>query len=313
MDLFIGTGAFQNLPQILARNRLRNQRKELSQLLYLSLRRKNAPDPLYSFLHSLSQNCRRLFKILYLLHRSKDQRGLPEQKPSLRAQRGREACRPGSPRTHPDCPGYNSLWRRPSRMERIWKNFSRRWLAVNGLRWIRILYAYPKALYFTEGLLEILSREEKICPYLDLPIQHIDDAILRRMGRKSKGQEIRSLLQKIRAFIPEISLRSSLIVGFPGEGEAQFNSLLEFVEETQFDHLGVFKYSREEGTPASRLPKPGPGGGERGAPWNPDGAPDGRSHLKKTEAMVGKSVEVLVDGEDRTEGDPERKAQDPGP
>ncbi len=87
-----------------------------------------------------------------------------------------------------------------------------------------------------------------------IPIQHIDDAILKRMGRKSKGEEIRSLIQKIRAFIPEISLRSSLIVGFPGEGEAQFNSLLEFVEETQFDHLGVFKYSREEGTPASRLP-----------------------------------------------------------
>ena len=97
-----------------------------------------------------------------------------------------------------------------------------------------------------------MAQENKICPYLDLPIQHIDDEILKRMGRRSKGAEIRSLLKKIRTFLPEVSLRSSLIVGFPGEKESQFKALLDFVEEIQFDHLGAFKYSPEEGTPASQ-------------------------------------------------------------
>jgi len=129
-----------------------------------------------------------------------------------------------------------------------------------GLRWVRILYSYPKADRFTDGLLELIAQEEKICPYLDLPLQHVDDEILKRMGRRSTGAEIRSLLRKIRAFVPEISLRSSLIVGFPGEKESQFKELLDFVEEVQFDHLGAFKYSREEGTPASRLPHPVPEG-----------------------------------------------------
>jgi ribosomal protein S12 methylthiotransferase len=172
---------------------------------------------------------------------------------------------------------------------------------VRGLRWIRTLYAYPKPQYFTEGLLETLAREEKMCPYLDIPIQHIDDGILRRMGRKSKGREIRSLLHKIRSYIPEISLRTSLIVGFPGEEEPQFNSLLEFVEETRFDHLGVFKYSKEEETPASRLRN-----------QVPDEVKEERMglimerqreiSLRKNRAMVGKTLEVLVDGEDRKKG-----------
>jgi ribosomal protein S12 methylthiotransferase len=125
---------------------------------------------------------------------------------------------------------------------------------VEGPRWIRILYSYPKANYFTDGLLELMAQEKKICPYLDLPIQHIDDGILKRMGRRSRSHEIRSLLEKIRTFIPAVSLRSSLIVGFPGEGERQFKTLLDFVREIEFDHLGTFKYSSEEGTPASRLP-----------------------------------------------------------
>ena len=118
---------------------------------------------------------------------------------------------------------------------------------------------------------------------------------------RSKGREIRSLLHKIRSFIPEISLRSSLIVGFPGEEESQFNSLLEFVEETRFDHLGVFKYSTEEETPASRLRN-----------QVPDEVKEERMglimerqreiSLRKNRAMVGKTLEVLVDGEDRKKG-----------
>jgi ribosomal protein S12 methylthiotransferase len=172
---------------------------------------------------------------------------------------------------------------------------------VEGLRWIRLLYSYPKADYFTEGLLELIAQEKKICPYLDLPIQHIDDEILKRMGRRSRSQEIRSLLQKIRTSLPSVSLRSSMIVGFPGERESQFKALLDFVKEAQLDHLGAFKYSSEEGTPASRLPNP-----------IPESVKEERLRmlmelqkkisLKKYRAMVGRRMEVLVEGSDRQGG-----------
>lgn len=127
-------------------------------------------------------------------------------------------------------------------------------IQIKGFHWIRFLYGYPKSIYFPNELLELMAKEDRICSYLDLPIQHIDDEILKRMGRRTKSEEIRNLLKRIREFIPSITLRTSLIVGFPGEKDSQFKSLLEFVKETQFDHLGVFKYSQEEGTPASRLP-----------------------------------------------------------
>ena len=124
---------------------------------------------------------------------------------------------------------------------------------TEGLRWIRLLYAYPESRTLTDRLLGLMAEEEKICPYIDLPLQHIDDTILRRMGRKTKGKEIRDLLGRIRTHLPGASLRISLIVGFPGESEEQFEMLLDFVKEVRFDHLGVFKYSPEEGTPAARL------------------------------------------------------------
>jgi ribosomal protein S12 methylthiotransferase len=172
---------------------------------------------------------------------------------------------------------------------------------VEGLRWIRILYSYPKADNFTDGLLELIAQEKRICSYLDLPIQHIDDEILRRMGRRSKGAEIRTLLKKIRTFLPEVSMRSSLIVGFPGEKESQFRALLDFVEEIQFDHLGAFKYSSEEGTAASRLPHPIPGivKEERLRTLM---ELQKKISLKKYKEMVGQRRVVLVEGPQRERG-----------
>ena len=175
-------------------------------------------------------------------------------------------------------------------METLLKNL----VKVEGLRWIRILYAYPKSDHFTDGLLELMAQEEKICPYLDLPIQHIDDDILKRMGRRSKGREIRSLLTTMRAFLPEISLRSSLIVGFPGEKESQFKALLDFVEEVQFDHLGAFKYSPELGTPASRLPHPVPES-VKGERLRTLMEIQKKISLKKYQEMVGERRVVLVE------------------
>lgn len=123
--------------------------------------------------------------------------------------------------------------------------------AIAEIRWIRLLYAYPNN--FNDELIDYIANEEKICNYLDIPLQHADDEILRRMNRKITEAEIKALIEKLRARIPGITLRSTFIVGFPGETEAQYQHLLEFLEEMQLDCVGAFPYSREEGTAADRM------------------------------------------------------------
>jgi len=122
---------------------------------------------------------------------------------------------------------------------------------IAGLRWIRLLYAYPDGI--TDGLIQLMKSEEKICKYLDIPLQHISDPVLQRMNRRSSEAQIRELVKKLRSEIPDIALRTSLIVGFPGETDEDFKKLCHFVEEVQFDRLGVFCYSKEEGTPAAEM------------------------------------------------------------
>lgn len=121
------------------------------------------------------------------------------------------------------------------------------------LRWIRLLYTYPAGL--TDDILETVAEEEKICEYLDIPIQHNDDEILAAMNRRGGSAGIRRVIRRAREIVPGVALRTSLIVGFPGETIRKFNALLDFIRETRFDHLGVFVYSKEEGTPAAELPQ----------------------------------------------------------
>ena len=123
--------------------------------------------------------------------------------------------------------------------------------AIPSIRWIRLLYAYPNN--FTDELIEYIANEEKICKYLDIPLQHADDEVLRRMNRKITVAEIKTLIEKLRAQIPGITLRSTFIVGFPGETEEQYHNLLDFLEEMKLDCVGAFPYSREEGTAADRM------------------------------------------------------------
>ena len=124
---------------------------------------------------------------------------------------------------------------------------------IDGIKWIRFLYSYPEGI--TDELIELVANNEKIAKYFDIPIQHISDNILKRMNRKTSKKDIETLLDKIRKKIPDVVLRTSLIVGFPGETEDKFEELLEFVEKARFDKLGTFMYSKEEGTPAARLPE----------------------------------------------------------
>ena len=123
---------------------------------------------------------------------------------------------------------------------------------IDGIKWIRFLYSYPEGI--TDELIDTVKNNEKICKYFDIPIQHISNDILERMNRKTSKEDIVNLIAKIRNQIPNVILRTSLIVGFPGETENDFEELYDFVEETKFDKLGVFKYSKEENTPASKMP-----------------------------------------------------------
>ena len=166
---------------------------------------------------------------------------------------------------------------------------------LDGLEWIRILYAYP--INFTDELIQTMTQAKKIVPYLDLPLQHINDRLLRRMQRKVNRAETEELLGKLRGTIPGLVLRTTFIVGFPGETEMEFAELLDFAQEQRFERLGVFPYSLEPGTPAARLPEhlPEPVKLER------------RNRLMEAQqeiafawnqGLIGRELEVLIDGPD---------------
>ena len=122
---------------------------------------------------------------------------------------------------------------------------------ISGIRWIRILYCYPEEI--TDELIQVMKEEPKVCHYLDMPIQHGSDDVLRRMGRWTNREQIEKTVAKLREEIPDIALRTTLITGFPGETEDDFEQVKEFVKKMEFDRLGVFTYSREEDTPAAEM------------------------------------------------------------
>ena len=164
---------------------------------------------------------------------------------------------------------------------------------IDGLEWIRILYCYPEEI--TDELIQVIKEEPKICKYLDMPIQHSSDNILKRMGRRTTRQELVDVITKLRNNIPDIALRTTLITGFPGETEEDIDDLLDFVDTMEFDRLGVFTYSPEEGTPAASMT---------------DQIPENRKEerrnrimelqqevsLDKSADMVGRVIPVMVEG-----------------
>lgn len=165
--------------------------------------------------------------------------------------------------------------------------------AIEDIRWIRILYCYPEEI--TEELIDVIAREPKICHYLDIPIQHASDNILRRMGRRTCKEHLREQICKLRERIPDICLRTTLISGFPGESQEDFQELYRFVNEMEFDRLGVFPYSQEEDTVAAQLP-------DQIAEEVKVARQDELMELQqaiafeKAEAMIGKKLTVIVEG-----------------
>ncbi len=164
---------------------------------------------------------------------------------------------------------------------------------IPGLYWIRILYCYPEEI--TDDLIRVIKQEEKICHYLDIPVQHGSDSVLKRMGRKTDSEQIRNMVKKLRENIPDICLRTTLITGFPGETEKDHETLMEFVDEMEFDRLGVFTYSPEEGTPASLMPDQV---GEDVKEKRRDAIMELQQEIAYEAAakMEGKSVDAMIEG-----------------
>jgi ribosomal protein S12 methylthiotransferase len=169
----------------------------------------------------------------------------------------------------------------------------RRLAAIEGLQWIRLLYAYPDGI--TDELINLLKNEPKLCKYLDIPIQHISDNVLKRMKRRAGEQQTRELIEKLRREVPDITLRTSLIVGFPGETVDDFLSLTQFVEKTRFDRLGVFCYSKEDGTPAAEMPDQVSERVKRERHRKLMKV-QARVSFRRNRALVGKTEQVIVEG-----------------
>lgn len=163
---------------------------------------------------------------------------------------------------------------------------------IKGLKWIRFLYSYPEGI--TDKLLETVKNNPKIVEYFDIPIQHISNSLLKKMNRKTNRKEVLDLINKIRNKIPDATLRTSLIVGFPGETNEQFEELLEFIKEVKFDKLGVFMYSKEDGTPAARLPEQIHGNTKKSR-YNKIMKAQQEISNKKLQEKLGKKYEVLIE------------------
>ena len=164
---------------------------------------------------------------------------------------------------------------------------------IRGIEWVRLMYAYPGRI--SKALMAVMAEEEKICNYLDIPVQHFDDKVLAAMNRRGTSEDIRKTIEQLRKRVPGIALRTSLIVGFPGESEAAFKRLLSFIKETEFEHLGVFPYSAEEGTAACGLKAQVPA--ETAADrLDRIMKAQAKISLKKNRALIGSRQRVLIDG-----------------
>ena len=163
---------------------------------------------------------------------------------------------------------------------------------IEGFKWIRFLYAYPESI--TDELIEVVKNNDKICKYFDIPIQHIANPVLKRMNRRTTGERIVDLIEKIKKEIPEAVLRTSLIVGFPGETKEDFEKLYNFVEKGYFNKLGVFTYSKEDGTPAARL-KEQIHPATKKSRYNKIMKLENETSRQKLEKCIGKEYETLIE------------------
>ncbi len=293
VDIFVGTGNFLDLPELLRRS----ERPELRPIPYTGaahlLPSAEAPrvrtgDPFSAYL-KVSEGCdhRCAFCIIPKIrgrHESRPLDDLVEEARRLAASGVREINLIAQ-----DLTAYGRDLKPRASLAALLHRLA----PVAGIRWIRLLYCYPN--FVTDELLAAIADLHKVVKYIDMPLQHADDAMLRAMKRERSADALRSLLERVRAAIPEVALRTSFIVGFPGETEAAFTTLVDFVREQQFDRVGVFTYSREENTAAYDLASQVPEGVKRRrrAELMEVAA---EISLEKNRGLVGREIEVMVEG-----------------
>lgn len=293
VDIFVGTGNFLDLPELLRRS----ERPELRPIPYTGaahlLPSAEAPrirtgDPFSAYL-KVSEGCdhRCAFCIIPKIrgrHESRALDDLVEEARRLAASGVREINLIAQ-----DLTAYGRDLKQRASLAALLHRLA----PVDGIQWIRLLYCYPN--FVTDELLAAIASLDKVVKYIDMPLQHADDTMLRAMKRERSADAMRSLLERVRAAIPEVALRTSFIVGFPGETDAAFATLVDFVREQQFDRVGVFTYSREENTAAYDLADQVPEAVKRRrrAELMEVAA---EISLDKNRGFIGREIEVMVEG-----------------
>jgi ribosomal protein S12 methylthiotransferase len=293
VDIFVGTGNFLDLPELLRRS----ERPELRPIPYSGaahlLPTAEAPriktgDPFSAYL-KVSEGCdhRCAFCIIPKIrgrHESRALEDVTEEARRLAANGVREINLIAQ-----DLTAYGRDLRPSSSLAALLHRLAR----IDEIRWIRLLYCYPN--FVSDELLAAIASIEQVVKYIDMPLQHADDGMLRAMKRERSTDALRRLLDRVRKAIPAVALRTSFIVGFPGETEAAFTNLVDFVREQRFDRMGVFTYSREENTAACELADQVPERVKRRRRAELMEV-QGEISLEKNRDLVGREIEVMVEG-----------------
>jgi ribosomal protein S12 methylthiotransferase len=299
VDLFIGTGEVPRIAEILRDHNTDPSRRQyvgVPSYIYDHDTPRLRATPSYSAFLKVSEGCdhKCAFCIIPQLrgpHRSRSIRSVVEETVLL-AQNGVKEIN----LIAQDLTAYGRDRKDGTTLHRLLADMAH----VDGIQWIRLLYAYPN--FLDQALLDVVRDNDKICKYFDIPFQHVSRSVLQRMRRGKSGSMVREAVQKLRSAIPGLTLRTSLIVGFPGETEADFNELLDFVEEAEFERLGVFKYSAEEGTAAALMAGTA-AEEEKERRWQEIMDLQSSISRKKNEALIGSIQRVMIDGVDLDSGE----------
>lgn len=248
VDIFIGVNEYEELPRLLAEHKIGKRQKHICEYTgqMLDRTRKLEENP-YSATLKISEGCDNRCTYCIIPYIRGPYRSRPQEEILEEAKRLAESGCKELILIAQDTTAYGKDLYGEYTLDKLLTELCK----INGIEWIRLMYCYEERI--TDRLIDVMSREDKVCKYIDIPIQHGDDKILKAMGRKSTRTSIAKTVGKLRAAMPDIHIRTTLIVGFPGEGEAEFNQLLNFAEDLNPDRLGVFCYSPEEGTPAASM------------------------------------------------------------
>lgn len=249
VDIFLGVNDYANLPEILEKHCRGTREKHLSDYgrEFLSPSFRKLEENTFSATIKIAEGCDNVCAYCVIpqirgAYRSRKQEDIMKEAESLAAQGCKEIILIAQDVTAYGIDLYHAF-RLPKLLRELCK--------IEGIAWIRIMYCYEDRI--TDELIEVMAQEKKICHYIDIPIQHCSDGVLKAMNRRSTSKSIHNTIARLKKAMPDIHIRTTLITGFPGESEEDYEQLLEFVETMKFQRLGAFAYSREEGTPAAEM------------------------------------------------------------